>query len=88
MTVELAPVTRKDMVDTIDGRRQPDWRGHRRCGAQGQGRLEAVYVKLGDRVRRGQALPRSKTASCVEQIKQAERLLRRRRRPFVSARRT
>ena len=56
MTVELAPVVRKDMIDTIMvvgnlvGAATVD------AVPRGQGRLDAVYVKLGDPVRRGQAI--------------------------------
>ena len=72
MTVELAPVTRKDMVDTIlvvgnlIGAATVD------AVPRGQGRLEAVYVKLGDSVRRGQAIAKIEDREIVEQIKQAE----------------
>ena len=72
MTVELAPVTRKDMVDTVMvvgnlvGAATVD------AVPRGQGRLEAVYVKLGDHVRRGQALAKLEDREIVEQINQAE----------------
>jgi RND family efflux transporter MFP subunit len=75
MTVELAPVTRKDMVDTITvvgnlvGAATVD------AVPRGQGRLEAVYVKLGDSVRRGQAIAKIEDREIVEQIKQAEATL-------------
>jgi HlyD family secretion protein len=75
MTVELAPVTRKDMVDTITvvgnlvGAATVD------AVPRGQGRLEAVYVKLGDPVRRGQAIAKIEDREIVEQIKQAEATL-------------
>ena len=39
---------------------------------RGQGRLDAVYVKLGDPVRRGQAIAKIEDREIVEQIKQAE----------------
>jgi RND family efflux transporter MFP subunit len=72
MTVELAPVTRRDMIDTIMvvgnlvGAATVD------AVPRGQGRLEAVYVKLGDSVRRGQAIAKIEDRELVEQIKQAE----------------
>ena len=72
MTVELAPVTRKDMIDTITvvgnliGAATVD------AVPRGQGRLEAVYVKLGDPVRRGQPIAKIEDREIVEQIKQAE----------------
>jgi HlyD family secretion protein len=75
MTVELAPVTRKDMIDTITvvgnliGAATVD------AVPRGQGRLEAVYVKLGDPVRRGQAIAKIEDRELVEQIKQAEATL-------------
>ena len=72
MTVELAPVTRKDMIDTITvvgnlvGAATVD------AVPRGQGRLDAVYVKLGDPVQRGQAIAKIEDREVVEQIKQAE----------------
>jgi RND family efflux transporter MFP subunit len=75
MTVELAPVTRKDMIDTIVvvgnlvGAATVD------AVPRGQGRLDAVYVKLGDPVRRGQAIAKIEDREIVEQIKQAEATL-------------
>ena len=77
MTVELAPVTRKDMIDTITvvgnlvGAATVD------AVPRGQGRLDAVYVKLGDSVRRGQAIAKIEDREIVEQIKQAEATLQR-----------
>jgi len=75
MTVELAPVTRKDMIDTITvvgnliGAATVD------AVPRGQGRLDAVYVKLGDPVRRGQPIAKIEDRELVEQIKQAEATL-------------
>ena len=72
MTVELAPVTRKDMIDTIMvvgnlvGAATVD------AVPRGQGRLDAVYVKLGDPVRLGQPIAKIEDREIVEQIKQAE----------------
>ena len=72
MAVELAPVTRKDMISTVMvvgnliGAATVD------AVPRGQGRLNAVYVKLGDAVRRGQAIAKIEDSEIVEQIKQAE----------------
>src|SRR5688572_6087451 len=67
MTVELAPVTRKNMIDTITvvgnliGAATVD------AVPRGQGRLDAVYVKLGDSVRRGQAIAKIEDREILEQ---------------------
>jgi RND family efflux transporter MFP subunit len=72
LTVELTPVTRRDMVDTVSvvgnliGAATVD------AVPRGQGRLDAVYVKLGDPVRRGQAIAKIEDREIVEQINQAE----------------
>jgi RND family efflux transporter MFP subunit len=72
MTVELSPVTRKDMTSTVTvvgnlvGAATVD------AVPRGQGRLDAVYVKLGDPVRRGQAIAKIEDNELVQQIKQAE----------------
>jgi HlyD family secretion protein len=72
MTVELAPVSRRDMasvilvVGNLIGAATVD------AVPRGQGRLEAVYVKLGDHVRRGQAIAKIEDRELLEQIKQAE----------------
>jgi RND family efflux transporter MFP subunit len=72
MTVELTSVVRKDMIDTVTvvgnliGAATVD------AVPRGQGRLDAVYVKLGDPVRRGQALAKIEDRELVEQIRQAE----------------
>ncbi len=72
MTVELAAVARKDMIATVTvvgnliGAATVD------AVPRGQGRLDAVYVKLGDSVRRGQALAKIEDREIVEQIRQAE----------------
>jgi RND family efflux transporter MFP subunit len=72
MTVELAPIARKDMIDTITvvgnlvGAATVD------TVPRAQGRLDAVYVKLGDPVRRGQAIAKIEDRELVEQIKQAD----------------
>ena len=72
LTVELAPVTRRDMIDTVAvvgnlvGAATVD------AVPRGQGRLDAVYVKLGDPVRHGQAIAKLEDREIVEQINQAE----------------
>ena len=75
MTIELVPVTRKDMIDTVTvvgnliGAATVD------AVPRGQGRLLAVYVKLGDAVRSGQPIAKIEDRELVEQIKQAEATL-------------
>jgi HlyD family secretion protein len=75
ITVELVPVTRRDMIDTVTvvgnliGAATVD------AVPRGQGRLLAVYVKLGDAVRSGQAIAKIEDRELVEQIKQAEATL-------------
>ena len=72
MTVELAPVVRRDMIETVTvvgnlvGAATVD------AVPRGQGRLDAVYVKLGDAVRQGQPIAKIEDRELVEQIKQAE----------------
>jgi RND family efflux transporter MFP subunit len=72
MTVELAPVTRRDMADNIlvvgnlIGAATVD------AVPRAQGRLDAVYVKLGDHVRQGQPIAKIEDRELLEQIKQAE----------------
>jgi HlyD family secretion protein len=72
MTVELAPVVRKNMAETVTvvgnlvGAATVD------AVPRGQGRLDAVYVKLGDPVKRGQAIAKIEDREIVEQINQAE----------------
>lgn len=72
MTVELAPVTRKDMISTVMvvgnliGAATVD------AVPRGQGRLDAVYVKLGDSVRMGQPIAKIEDREIIEQINQAE----------------
>jgi RND family efflux transporter MFP subunit len=72
MTVELTPVTKRDMASTIlvvgnlIGAATVD------AVPRSQGRLSAVNVKLGDPVRRGQPIAKIEDSEIVEQIKQAE----------------
>ena len=72
MTVEMAASARRPMVATITvvgnliGAASVD------AVPRGQGRLDAVYVKLGDQVRLGQPLAKIEDREIVEQIRQAE----------------
>jgi RND family efflux transporter MFP subunit len=72
MTVEMATVSRKDMIDTLTvvgnlvGAATVD------AVPKAQGRLEAIYVKLGDHVRKGQAVAKIEDRELLEQVKQAE----------------
>ncbi len=72
LTVELAPVMRRNMsssimvVGNLIGAATVD------AVPRGQGRLDAVYVKLGDPVRHGQAIAKIEDREIIEQIKQAE----------------
>jgi HlyD family secretion protein len=72
MTVELASATRADMADTVTvvgnliGAATVD------AVPKAQGRLEAVFVKLGDAVRRGQAVAKIEDREIQEQVKQQE----------------
>src|SRR4051812_19498290 len=72
MTVELATVTRGDLIDTVTvvgnliGAATVD------AVPKAQGRLQNVYVKLGDPVRRGQAVAKIEDREIQEQVKQAE----------------
>jgi RND family efflux transporter MFP subunit len=72
MTVELASVTRGDMVDSVTvvgnliGAATVD------AVPRANGRLEDVYVKMGDHVRMGQRLAKIEDREILEQVKQAE----------------
>src|SRR5438132_1860649 len=72
MTVELASVSRADMSDQVlvvgnlVGMVTVD------AVPKANGRLEDVYVKLGDRVRKGQAVAKIEDREMVEQVKQQE----------------
>jgi RND family efflux transporter MFP subunit len=72
MTVELASSARRPMVATVTvvgnliGAASVD------AVPRGQGRLDAVYVKLGDQVRLGQPLAKIEDREIIEQIRQAE----------------
>lgn len=71
MTVELASVTRSDMTDQVTvvgnliGAATVD------AVPKTQGRLQDVYVKLGDPVRRGQRIAKIEDRELLAQIKQA-----------------
>ena len=72
MTVELASVSRADMSDQVlvvgnlVGMVTVD------AVPKTNGRLEDVYVKLGDHVRKGQAVAKIEDREIVEQVKQQE----------------
>ena len=72
MTVEMASVTRGDMVDSVTvvgnliGAATVD------AVPRANGRLEDVYVKMGDHVRIGQRLAKIEDREILEQVKQAE----------------
>jgi len=72
MTVELASVTRGDLIDTVTvvgnliGAATVD------AVPKAQGRLQNVFVKLGDPVRKGQPLAKIEDREILEQVKQAE----------------
>jgi RND family efflux transporter MFP subunit len=72
MTVEMASVTRGDMVDTVTvvgnliGAATVD------AVPRAAGRLQDVYVKMGDQVRIGQRLAKIEDREILEQVKQAE----------------
>jgi RND family efflux transporter MFP subunit len=72
MTVELTSVTRQDMSETVlvvgnlIGAATVD------AVPRGQGRLQSVFVKLGDHVRFGQPIAKIEDNELLEQIKQAE----------------
>jgi RND family efflux transporter MFP subunit len=72
MTVELASVTRGDLADTVTvvgnliGAATVD------AVPKAQGRLESVFVKLGDSVRLGQPVAKIEDRELLEQVKQQE----------------
>src|SRR5262245_28566139 len=72
LTVEMASVTRGDMADTVTvvgnliGAATVD------AVPRAAGRLQDVYVKMGDHVRMGQNLARLEDREILEQVKQAE----------------
>ncbi len=72
MTIELASVTRGDMADVVTvvgnliGAATVD------AVPKAQGRLENVFVKLGDHVSRGQPIAKIEDRELLEQVKQAD----------------
>jgi RND family efflux transporter MFP subunit len=72
MTVELASVTRGDMIDEVTvvgnliGAATVD------AVPKAQGRLESIFVKLGDHVRQGQPIAKIEDREILEQVKQQE----------------
>ena len=72
MTVELAPVQRADMSEQITVVGNLIAEATVETTPKIQGRLEAVSVRLGDRVSRGQRLAKLDDREVLEQVKQAE----------------
>jgi membrane fusion protein, multidrug efflux system len=72
LTVEMINVTRGDMIDTVTvvgnliGAATVD------AVPRAAGRLQDVYVKMGDHVRMGQRLAKIEDREILEQVKQAE----------------
>src|SRR5438128_855662 len=72
LTIEMTSVTRADMIDTVTvvgnliGAATVD------AVPRAAGRLQDVYVKMGDRVRMGQRLAKIEDREILEQVKQAE----------------
>ncbi|HUR35012.1 MAG TPA: efflux RND transporter periplasmic adaptor subunit, partial [Vicinamibacterales bacterium] len=72
MTVELAAVKRGDMSESISVVGNLIGAATVEAVPKVSGRLEAVAVRLGDRVSRGQTLARVEDREILEQVKQAE----------------
>ena len=72
MTVELAPVERADMSEQITVVGNLIGEATVETTPKIPGRLEAVSVRLGDRVSRGQRLAKLDDREVLEQVKQAE----------------
>jgi RND family efflux transporter MFP subunit len=71
MTVELAPVKRGDMVETLSVVGNLIGAATVEAVPKVSGRLESVMVRLGDRVSRGQTLAKVEDREIEEQVKQA-----------------
>jgi len=72
MTVELAPVTRASISDEITVVGNLIGESTVSVAPRAAGRVQEVYVRLGDRVTRGQRIARIEDFELREQIKQAE----------------
>lgn len=72
MTVELAAVTRADMVESLTVVGNLIGAATVEAGPKVSGRLESVSVRLGDRVSRGQQLAKVEDQEIQEQVKQAQ----------------
>jgi RND family efflux transporter MFP subunit len=72
MTVELAPVKRGSMSETLTVVGNLIGEATVEAVPKVSGRLDAVYVRLGDRVTRGQRLAKVEDRELQEQIKQAQ----------------
>jgi RND family efflux transporter MFP subunit len=72
MTVELAPTSRADLSQTLTVVGNLIGEQTVAVVPKTAGRLENVYVKLGDRVARGQRIAQIEDREILEQVKQAE----------------
>jgi RND family efflux transporter MFP subunit len=72
MTVELASVSRADMTEELTIVGNLIGAATVEAGPKVSGRLDAVFVKLGDRVSMGQRLAKIEDSELLEQVKQAE----------------
>src|SRR5262249_58045353 len=72
MTVELAAVKRGDMIETLSVVGNLIGAATVEAVPKVSGRLEAVNVRLGDRVTRGQTLAKVEDREIEEQVKQAK----------------
>ena len=72
MTVELAAVTRADMSEQIAVVGNLIGAATVEATPKVNGRLESVFVRMGDRVNRGQRIAKIEDREILEQLKQAE----------------
>lgn len=72
MTVEMAPVTRANMAERLIVVGNLVGAVTVEAGPKVAGRLEAVFVRLGDQVAKGQKLAKIEDSELIEQIRQAE----------------
>jgi len=79
MTVELASVARADVVSTITVVGNLIGAATVEAVPKVAGRLQSVFVRLGDRVSRGQPVAKIEDREILEQVKQAEGVFQRRR---------
>lgn len=72
MTVELAPVKRASMSESLSVVGNLIGAATVEAVPKVAGRIEAVYVRLGDRVSRGQRLAKVEDREIIEQVRQAQ----------------